>query len=58
MLAHVAELSLILTMLHYIPAPELHRNKQFQFPVLHNKQIFEADFFDDSSEFWQRKETL
>ena len=55
---YVAELSLILTMLHYIPAPELHRNKQFQFPILHNKQIFEADFFDDSSEFWQRKESF
>jgi methylase of polypeptide subunit release factors len=53
---YVAELSLILTMLHYITPPELHRNKQFQFPVLHNKQIFEADFFDDSSEFWQKDE--
>jgi hypothetical protein len=50
---YVAELSLILTMLHYISSPELHRNKQFQFPVLQNKQIFEADFFDDSSAFWQ-----
>lgn len=53
---YVAELSLILTMLHYITPPELHRNKQFQFPVLHGKQIFEADFFDDSSEFWQKGE--
>ncbi len=53
---HVAELSLILTMLHYILPPDLHRNKLFQFPVLHNKQIFEADFFDDSSEFWRRGE--
>jgi methylase of polypeptide subunit release factors len=52
----VAELSLILTMLHYISPPDLHRNKRFQFPVLHNRQIFEADFFDDSSEFWQRGE--
>ncbi|MGH9834794.1 MAG: HsdM family class I SAM-dependent methyltransferase, partial [Blastocatellia bacterium] len=52
----VAELSLILTMLHYIPTPELHRNKQFKFPPLHNEQIFEADFFDDSSEFWHRGE--
>ena len=49
----VAELSLILTMLHYISPPDLHRNKQFQFPDLHNNQIFESDFFDDSSEFWQ-----
>ncbi len=53
---HVAELSLILTMLHYILPPDLHRNKLFQFPVLHNQQIFEADFFDDSSEFWRRGE--
>ena len=51
---YVAELSLTLTMLHYITPPELHRNKQFQFPVLHNKQIFETDFFDDSSEFYQK----
>lgn len=50
---YVAELSLILTMLHYIDPPDLHRNKQFQFPDLHNKQIFESDFFDDSSAFWQ-----
>ncbi len=53
---HVAELSLILTMLHYISPPELHRNKQFKFPALHNQQIFEADFFDDSSAFWQKGE--
>ncbi len=52
----VTELSLILTMLHYISPPELHRNKQFKFPALHNEQIFEADFFDDSSVFWQRGE--
>jgi len=52
----VTELSLILTMLHYISPPELHRNKQFKFPPLHNEQIFEADFFDDSSAFWQKGE--
>ena len=51
---YVAELSLILTMLHYISPPELHRNPRFKFPVLHNSQIFEADFFDDSSAFWQK----
>ncbi|HEX7333237.1 MAG TPA: N-6 DNA methylase [Pyrinomonadaceae bacterium] len=51
----VTELSLILTMLHYISPPDLHRNKQFHFPNLHNSQIFEADFFDDSSLFWERK---
>ena len=52
----VTELSLILTMLHYISPPELHRNKEFKFPALHNQQIFEADFFDDSSAFWQKGE--
>lgn len=52
----VTELSLILTMLHYISPPELHRNKEFKFPALHNQQIFEADFFDDSSAFWQTGE--
>jgi methylase of polypeptide subunit release factors len=52
----VAELSLILTMLHYISPPDLHRNKQFKFPDLHNKRIFESDFFDNSSEFWQKGE--
>ncbi|PKN66302.1 MAG: hypothetical protein CVU57_06425 [Deltaproteobacteria bacterium HGW-Deltaproteobacteria-15] len=52
----VTELSLILTMLHYISPPDLHRNKQFKFPDLHNKQIFECDFFDNSSKFWQKGE--
>jgi type I restriction-modification system DNA methylase subunit len=47
----VTELSLILTMLHYVDPPELHRNPSFQFPDLHNRQIFNADFFDDSSDF-------
>ncbi len=51
----VTELSLILTMLHYISPPDLHRNKQFQFPDLHNNQIFESDFFDDSSLFWKQQ---
>lgn len=51
---YVTEFSLILTMLHYIDPPELHRNKQFKFPVLHNTQIFECDFFDDNSEFWKK----
>ncbi|MEM9008844.1 MAG: N-6 DNA methylase [Cyanobacteria bacterium P01_F01_bin.86] len=51
---YVAEFSLILTLLNYIDPPELHRNKQFKFPSLHNKQIFECDFFDDESEFWKQ----
>ena len=54
----VAEFSLILTLLSYIDPPELHRppNLNFKFPCLHNSQIFEADFFDDSSQFWKRDE--
>lgn len=53
---YVAEFSLILTLLNYIDPPELHRNKQFKFPSLHNAQIFECDFFDDASEFWKQNE--
>ncbi len=53
---YVAEFSLILTLLNYVDPPELHRNKQFKFPSLHNTQIFECDFFDNQSEFWKRGE--
>lgn len=48
---YVAEFSLILTMLNYISPPELHLNKDFRFPELHNKQIFQCDIFDEKSEF-------
>lgn len=51
---YVAEFSLILTLLNYIDSPDLHRNKLFQFPSLHNTQIFECDFFDDESDFWKQ----
>ena len=51
---YVAEFSLILTLLNYIDPPDLHRNKQFKFPSLHNTQIFECDFFDDNSVFWKQ----
>jgi len=51
---YVAEFSLILTLLNYIDPPDLHRNKQFKFPSLHNTQIFECDFFDDESDFWEQ----
>jgi type I restriction-modification system DNA methylase subunit len=51
---YVAEFSLILTLLNYIDPPDLHRNKQFKFPSLHNTQIFECDFFDDRSIFWTK----
>ncbi|NEP59357.1 MAG: N-6 DNA methylase [Symploca sp. SIO2G7] len=50
----VAEFSLLLTLLNYIEPPDLHRNKQFKFPSLHNTQIFECDFFDDESDFWKQ----
>jgi len=43
-----------LTLLNYIDPPDLHRNKQFKFPSLHNTQIFECDFFDDESDFWKQ----
>jgi len=49
----VAEFSLILTLLSYVDPPELHSHTNFKFPTLHNRQIFEADFFDDNSSFWQ-----
>jgi len=51
---YVAEFSLILTLLNYIDPPDLHRNKKFKFPSLHNTQIFECDFFDDESDFWRQ----
>ncbi len=51
---YVAEFSLILTLLNYIDPPDLHQNKQFKFPSLHNTQIFECDFFDDESDFWKQ----
>jgi N-6 DNA Methylase len=51
---YVAEFSLILTLLNYVDPPDLHRNKQFKFPSLHNTQIFECDFFDDDSDFWKQ----
>jgi hypothetical protein len=49
----VTEFSLILTLLSYVDPPELHRHPNFQFPDLHNEQVFEADFFSDESSFWQ-----
>jgi type I restriction-modification system DNA methylase subunit len=50
---YVTEFSLILTLLNYIDPPELHKNPDFKFPNLHNEHIFECDFFDDASNFWQ-----
>lgn len=53
---YVTEFSLILTLLHYSEPRELEKLK-FQFPDLHNKQIFHCDFFDLEGEesevkFW------
>ena len=52
---YVTEFSLILTLLSYVDPPELHRYGDFKFPDLHNKQIFECDFFDANSLFWNSK---
>lgn len=56
---YVTEFSLILTLLHYVNVepPDLKYFK-FKFPELHNRQIFESDFFDfkgekSESNFWQ-----
>jgi hypothetical protein len=50
---HVTEFSLILTLLDYVKPPELHEHKNFRFPELHNRQIYECDFFNDDSAFWR-----
>lgn len=56
---YVTEFSLILTLLHYLEHRDL-KSLKFRFPILHNRQIFECDFFDTKGEegktkFWQRK---
>ena len=43
---YVAEFSLILMLLSFVEPPELHANKTFRFPELHNRNIFQGDFFD------------
>lgn len=48
---YVTEFSLILTLLSYIDPPDLHQNDSFEFPELHNRNIFECDFFDVTSSF-------
>ena len=57
----IAEFSLILTLLHYVNVdpPDL-QYFEFQFPELHNRQIFEGDFFDingeeSEGEFWKKQ---
>jgi len=51
---YVTEFSLLLTILHYIEPPELHKHVTFHFPSLHNTQIFNGDFFDDSLDLWRK----
>jgi hypothetical protein len=48
---YVTEFSLILALLSHIDPPELHKNKDFHFPILHNRQIFNCDFFEEDSPF-------
>lgn len=45
----VTELSLILTLLDYVDPPDLSPVHNFKLPNLHNRNIFEADFFDPHS---------
>jgi len=51
----VAELSLSLTLLDYVDPPDLMRYSTFQLPNLHNKNIFQGDFFDPDADW---RETL
>lgn len=56
---YVTEFSLILTLLNYLEHRDL-KDLKFRFPGLHNKQIFECDFFDKEGEksevnFWDQR---
>ncbi|MHB9036376.1 MAG: HsdM family class I SAM-dependent methyltransferase [Armatimonadota bacterium] len=51
---YVTEFSLILTLLSHVTPPDLHHNEDFRFPVLHDNNIFQCDFFDDKSLFQER----
>ncbi len=48
----VAELSLTLTLLDYIEPPDLSKYPKFQLPPLHDRNIFQSDFFAPEST-WQ-----
>jgi hypothetical protein len=50
----IAGFSLILALLSYVDPPELHTRREFRFPALIGRNIFPADFFDQSSDFWQK----
>jgi methylase of polypeptide subunit release factors len=45
----VAELSLSLTLLDYVDPPDLERTPSFRLPGLHDKNIFQGDFFDPAA---------
>lgn len=49
---YVTEFSLILMLLHYADVSEFLHDERFKLPSLHNTQIFQCDFFDDSSPVW------
>jgi len=54
----IAEMSLLVTLLDYVDPPDLEgRYHNFALPTLKGKNIFEADFFDDESD-WAMKVTL
>ncbi len=42
----ITAFSLILTLLHYVDPPALHRHERFRFPSLIGSNILNADFFD------------
>ncbi len=48
---YVTEFSLLLTLLSEVMPPDLEKHENFKFPDLHNKRIFECDFFDTKSRF-------
>ena len=54
----VAELSLILTLLDYVTPPDLEHNPRFKLPSLHNRNIFEADFFNPNSAWAHASDSL
>lgn len=54
----VAEFSLILTLLDYVEPRDLENKPRFQLPVLRDRNIFEADFFDPNSNWAAAAESL
>lgn len=48
---YVTEFSLILMLLNFLDPPDLESNRNFRFPQLHNRRIFNSDFFDPRGGF-------